>query len=431
MRKITIFIVGLTAIILFSTQQTDFVYGTTLSENELRQTSLAPSQLKNIDKIQINGEQDFLNQASENNWPGDGSSSTPFVIDGYNTNYIEISKTNDTYFILQNNTISDLTTDYFVLPKIVLTQVTGAIVRTNSIISKYYGISLHSTQSSEISDNSILIELLCGSCNSFGIYLNDMDGDNSFGNVIRGNYIDGYGSGIILFGYDNFIYSNYITYSSLDQWGGSWGHDIHILSNGNEITRNTISNKYGYGVLIQEGERNKIFENNFISNSISLSSPSFSYKNQAGDFKYSVGPYNSSDYNLYESSYWSDWTALSIDSNNDNILDDPYTIDNNWNLIEDISPSTLKYHVIAVLNIDDALEDTKEDDKEEIEIYELLILPFQGRSLIGILISVISIGFLSYYKLYTPRMKKETISITKKIGNEISSIFQNHRSFFI
>lgn len=416
--------VSLISMLIFIIIQSNSVSGQIFSENDMSQNQIRFSELISKNKIEINGEQDFINQANSNNWVGNGSEPSPYIIDGYLTNYIEISNTNNLFFILQNNTINGITAEYDALPKIALSGVSGAIVRTNSIISNYFGISLQSTKLSEISDNTIEINLICGSCNSFGIYLDSNDDGSSFGNIVRRNLIDSYGSGIILMGYNNFVDSNFITYSSLDQWGASWGHGIHILSDNNEITRNTISNKYGYGVLVQEGGRNIIDENNFISNSISLSNPTFSYNKQAGDYKSTAGPYDISDYNTFEGNYWSDWILISLDADDDNVLDDPYRIDNNWESVEDVSPATIKHDVLEIID-----GGNKIDEETEVDKNEALFIPFQKQIVIGILVSSI-IAIFRYNVIYLPRTKDEALTITEKIGEEISSIFQNHTSMF-
>ncbi|MCE7734644.1 MAG: hypothetical protein GPJ54_07200 [Candidatus Heimdallarchaeota archaeon] len=413
--KYYLFLVGL---ILLQFFQIDYAIGIDEGNITSEHSSLELSSQKEVEEIRLNGVEEFLTNVELNNWQGDGTKASPYIIEGYRANFVYISNTSDIYFIFQNNTVES-SSKYFDLPRMILSNVTGAIVRSNTISSNLFGILLQSTKLSEISENTITITGFSSCCTSYGIFLQNLENAESFGNIIRRNYIDSYGSGIILLGDNNFVDSNHITYTKQDQWGGSWGHGIHVISNRNEITRNTISYKYGYGILLENSHNNNITKNNFVSNSLSLSQPTYSYQNQAGDYKFAAVQLTNSNY--FEGNFWSEWNDISSDLDGDNTLDDPYLIDNNWGQIEDSSPSKLLF---LTLPIDEIGNKISEDS--EVKGNQVLYLPLETQILIGILFSLSAA--LAYYFVYLPRIKDETLHVSKTIAKEISSVFHNRPS---
>jgi parallel beta-helix repeat protein len=145
------------------------------STNVLKTSSLVSMQYENHSSILIDGNADFNAQASTENWPGNGTASAPYDIDGYNITdpserYLVEIKNTDVYFQVSNCLLSQGMTG------IRLNNVTNAYLFNNSVTENVYGIYLKFSHNNTIWSNTI------SSNGRIGIWF-----DNSGGNVLRDN----------------------------------------------------------------------------------------------------------------------------------------------------------------------------------------------------------------------------------------------------
>ncbi|MFX1283027.1 MAG: right-handed parallel beta-helix repeat-containing protein [Promethearchaeota archaeon] len=116
-----------------------------------------------IHQITINGNNNFSTLIRDENWPGDGTSSNPYVIEGLTLNgpnsiaLISIWNT-DAYFIINNCTLNGGAIG------ILLTNVTNAYISNSLIQNNNRGIYLNLSNNNLIADNTITI-------NKYGILL--------------------------------------------------------------------------------------------------------------------------------------------------------------------------------------------------------------------------------------------------------------------
>lgn len=100
---------------------------------------------------------------------------------------------------------------------------------------------------------------------------------------------------------------------------------IHLfVSNNNDVIENTIKNNNNYGIYFRYSSRNNLIAfNNFISNANNAYSyGSVNTWNSPEQITYT---YLGNTYTNYLGNYWDDY--IDIDSNNDGIWDNPYSID--------------------------------------------------------------------------------------------------------
>ncbi|MHA2365219.1 MAG: NosD domain-containing protein, partial [Candidatus Hodarchaeales archaeon] len=173
--------------------------------------------------ISINGNLDFYNQANNENWIGNGTILSPFLITGYNitgnglVTLIEISNTN-IYFIIKNNLINGG------LDNIYFFNVTHGQIRYNQI------------------NNS----------NNFGIYL-----FNSLNNSITDNINNNSNRGLFLKNSDFQEIINNTIISS--------GYSIHLdNATSNIFSNNNFTSKGNYAVLLEKSSKFNSFLNNSI-----------------------------------------------------------------------------------------------------------------------------------------------------------------------
>ena len=181
--------------------------------------------------IEITSNGDFTTQG----WPGDGSPTTPFVINDLEINAsltepgISITGT-DVHFIISNCSIHG----GFVDSKgIVLNDVENAVIFNNTCYEGGIGILLNQT------DGISLIENKCYSMNRAGIYL-----DGSDDNTIQRNMATDCWDGIYLERSSfNFVDENFCA-------GNNWGIDLYWTSNDNDVYNNTLISNIECGILL-------------------------------------------------------------------------------------------------------------------------------------------------------------------------------------
>ncbi|MFX1254245.1 MAG: right-handed parallel beta-helix repeat-containing protein [Promethearchaeota archaeon] len=219
--------------------------------------------------IRIDGNTDFNLQANERNWPGDGSSVTPYVIDGYilsgtANNLIEIRNT-DVHFQITNCHISD---GYF---GIYLSGVKNGYVYENTITNHQFdGIFLvDSSTKCIISNNTIYnttgvgVRLFNSSNNyisSNKLYNHQWSGINlntSQNNVIRNNTSSNTNVGIELyFSNNNTLYNN-VLYNNV-----YYGFTFNAASQDNEAKWNDLKeNGSGTPQVADDGQNNTLLNN--------------------------------------------------------------------------------------------------------------------------------------------------------------------------
>ena len=104
--------------------------------------------------ININGNDDFINQANAEDWPGEGTALNPYVISGYEivgsgSEYLIYIWQTDIYFQIKD---CELDNGYF---GIYLGYVTNGEVSSNVITNNDEGIRLRNSDNSAISNNVI------------------------------------------------------------------------------------------------------------------------------------------------------------------------------------------------------------------------------------------------------------------------------------
>lgn len=223
------------------------------------------------DPIYIENNSDFESQASLNGWDGDGSETTPYIIEGYNLTSIEILDP-QAYFIIRNCLI-------FGGDGILLMRANAGVIEANIILETRDGVELRECYGINISNNRIF------DCYSQGIHIRDSRNCIIIENLMYGQslHVD---EVILLQNSQNCtIEKNNLTHNSHCDSVISIesGEDIIIRANSithNEdgifirgwkvrINNNTISNNNGDAIYIGEGWRgtemtisyNSIFNN--------------------------------------------------------------------------------------------------------------------------------------------------------------------------
>lgn len=333
------------------------------------------------DPIFIDGNTHFRATVIAKNWFGDGSESTPYVIDRLHiigprsSNLIEIRNT-DLHFKINNCILSGGNGGIF------LSNVKNGIISYNNISKNICGISLNYSTNNIISWDTITHNLL------EGIFLDSSRNSTLSDNIIRENLWTGVelwnsgnsnlsdnlvtnnnGSGIILgrsrgcFISSNNVSSNkytgiklldsescillenFIVHNNLN--GISFGNASNakifnnvVLSNRwfgiriydssrNIFTNNTLSNNHRYGILLESSsEDNKVIQNDFIGN-------------YGVDYSQA---FDDGENNEFVYNYWDEWT--SPDTNADGVVDLSYLIDGNAGN-QDTHPLVSQYLIIS------------------------------------------------------------------------------------
>jgi parallel beta-helix repeat protein len=338
--------------------------------------------------IHIYGNDEFQATAIAQNWPGDGSSSAPYVIDGLvlsgTNSFIEI-RNSDVYFQISNCDISygyngiylyNVKNGHIVNNTIynndhgiLLDNSNNCIIANNTLHDNDWGVSLWSSENNIIINNNVYNKTATGW--DGGILL-----QTAKNNIISDNMIHRCFRGIILeSSIHNTISNNKI--SQTDEDGIGLGFSDH-----NTIVNNTVFDNYGNGINHWDSNNNKISNNiifnnhdgivlsrshnHFISNNTVYDCPNgitlwdsnhniisnnkvyncngihlwhddipsqnntvtrndLSSNNPWGGSQASDDGAN----NVFAYNYWSEWT--SPDANGDGVVDKPYVIDGSAN----------------------------------------------------------------------------------------------------
>jgi parallel beta-helix repeat protein len=298
---------------------------------------------ENNSSVSIDGNIDFINQANNNGWSGNGTIEAPFSIEYLillnKATGIEIRNT-DLYFSIGNCGI-------------------------NSSKEEAIGISIHNSSNGLIFDNRInfcAIGILLNNTSSINITRNYLEnGDlgvyclNSKLNVFTKNTISTYiFEGLILYNCNNtniidnsitqcylginieYCYISVLSYNKLffnaegikifigDEFvverniatDGNVGFSLSKVNN-TSIINNTIRNNYYYGLLLHRSSNITIYWNSFIQNN------AYTGTSQANDDTWGTQG------NFFYFNYWDEW--ITPDKDTDGVVDIPYAIDGNSN----------------------------------------------------------------------------------------------------
>ncbi|MFX0087636.1 MAG: right-handed parallel beta-helix repeat-containing protein [Candidatus Hodarchaeota archaeon] len=260
---------------------------------------LAFNQYENHDPITINGNTDFRNQAIDEKWLGNGTTSDPYIIGGlsiignnsgdlirisntdlhfridncflfggyngislYNfntgdiTNSIIINNIDGLYLsssantTVINNTIADN-----IHHGIRFTSIADSTVVNNTIINNYWAaVSLTSSVNCTLANNTI------ASNDGYGIRLNS----SNFSLIFDNNISDNNWGGIRVDYSTNNTISNNIIFNNKGV-----GVSLIISDYGN-VANNTIMNNYGYGVHLNFSNFSLLLSNNVSDNNLTL-----------------------------------------------------------------------------------------------------------------------------------------------------------------
>jgi len=247
-------LISLLLVLLFVMNSTGTLgFSSTITEHE---NAILAGTYIDHDFIAILGNEDFLQQASLENWEGSGTAEDPIIISGYRIrmarHLLRVVNT-DLHFIFQGNYLDGVDGSWCGL---YLANATNGVIRdtivVNSAIS-FHMINIHNCNliNNTLYDNfnqGVTLELVCT------------------GNIIANNHIyNNRMSGVLLdFGCEN----NTVANNTIHDNGGSgvefWPDSVEYSAKGNLVTNNTIS-RQSLGISVQ-GYRNLIV-NNTITNS--------------------------------------------------------------------------------------------------------------------------------------------------------------------
>jgi parallel beta-helix repeat protein len=216
--------------------------------------------------IIINGESQLVSTVASEGWIGDGTSTSPYIISGYDI-------TASTYCIYIANTVSYVTISNCNLhgassyAGIVLNNVQHVLATNNICSNNYYGIYMYGGSSNNtLSSNNvngnnymgIIVEnshynLIVNNICTSGAYDSGIRITGSNYNIISGNTLTGHFHSILI------SYSNYNTVSNNNCNGGSYNCILLGTANYNIVSNNTCysssnSGEYsGNGIQLESG----------------------------------------------------------------------------------------------------------------------------------------------------------------------------------
>lgn len=307
--------------------------------------------------LSINGNNDFKAQAEEENWPGEGTLSAPFLIDGLNITsqmtrpLIDIRNT-DVYFQIRKCLLKEG------MYGITLVNVMNGYLTSNTIINNEYGIYSSYSENNSMFGNTIannsrrgVVNYYCRNNNlSSNIVANNIETGihiyHSGGSILSNNEVINNSEGIELDGLYNILIGNIISHTN-----GYAG--IYLVEGGYGIlSGNMIVDNNGDGIMIDTG--GNTISGNIIANNSGRGIGVGGYNNkiQANIFQGNYQPYQASDHgsnNVFSHNYWDNWTTP--DDNEDGIVDQPYFITGFADNV-DPSPSVCPYHLLpgVILN---------------------------------------------------------------------------------
>lgn len=316
------------------------------------------SDLIEIDYIGINGDDELLQMAEDNGWPGSGYEWDPIKIEGYyfrNALHMFVVDNTELYWEFSNNVLDGIDDRYC---EIVIGNLRNGKISNNYFTRGSVGIHTIRVHDCQFSGNVF--------------YNQSWDGillEYSYNNIIIGNeFIDEGEAGVLAWvdSYENNILYNEVYGSPYGFmfWDGSYGnmvqhnsiHDLSlrgldiqtsnnivrnndiydcesdailILQPGTEIIENLIYNNGGYGVNLGSESGDAIIENNIIINCENggiILHRSDNSQIRWNDF-YDNSDFQAWDYgdnNIFSDNYWHEWVGN--DTNSNDIIDEPKLI---------------------------------------------------------------------------------------------------------
>ncbi len=323
-----------------------------------------PEPLVQHDPIKINDDSEFLVEAANNGWAGDGTPADPFIIENYTIDAdgytYGIFIANTTYdFIIKDTEIfqASLTDwDWNLGAGITLFNCTNSTIANNHLHNNSNGVYTRETFNISIYDNNIRN---CGN----GI----LSASDSTENKIIANFISQSSTGIYLSYSDStFVEYNYVTGSSSKSIDvvGSLGSHIYkntmesnskgicfFESHNNEILGNDLNGTSGIGLNIVDSDHNTIRSNriSFSSEEGILLGKVWNEGSMYNEVYHNNLYYNNGSFDQYdpmhvqardlgkdnkwnntegEGNYWFDWAYNNNtnDADHDGIINWPYVI---------------------------------------------------------------------------------------------------------
>jgi parallel beta-helix repeat protein len=315
-------------------------YQTALESSEEIILEVTSAQYVNHNPININGNDDFISQATTEGWPGDGTLSTPYIIEkliitgSSGINSINIRDT-DVYFRIQHCTLSGGEIG------ISLTKVNNGYIYNNTVSNNQVGIILWDSST----NNVIINNTACYNIDAEGIGLHACDNNTIIGNVAYKN-----NAGILLWdsSINNVIINNSAYSNNIEGIGlhavdyniikGNHAYDnlagvlIWEFSNYNRILFNTLSFNT-LGIIIKSNSNRLIGNSIYYSDEVDLeieqgySNNSIIVNNFITDDLQQI--YDRGFDNDFKNNYWLNWIAP--DTNDDGIVDLPFPINGGAN----------------------------------------------------------------------------------------------------
>lgn len=271
----------------------------TTSENIFFSSSVSKVSLSNYvehDPISIDGNDDFINQATLKGWPGDGSEVNPYVIDSlavsdYSGKLISISNT-DLYFQIRNcliidgvvsislnnamngyifnNTVFDTIGGGNERWGVLLTESDNNFISNNTFYNLEFALQLDSSSDENTLTGNVLYDninpiMISGTYNRItnnSIFNNDMGVTifNSMFITFSFNWVKNNGGyGVVLQSCDNSI----LNQNSIE------GNNVGFFlgnSHANSFFKNSINNNNGGGFYIADSNNNILISNNVNNN---------------------------------------------------------------------------------------------------------------------------------------------------------------------
>ncbi|MHA2139735.1 MAG: right-handed parallel beta-helix repeat-containing protein [Candidatus Hodarchaeales archaeon] len=273
------------------------------SLNKLSFTPVHKGMIADI-PIYIDGNDNFVNQAWMNGWPGDGTYVSPYIIEEINLPIafvygIAILNTN-VHFEISNCIINGGSEGIHVR------NVSNGYISGNTITNATQsGIWALNSRDCTVSNNSITD---CGD----GISIDNSSNLTLEDNLVTSNIADGIN---LHFSHYSVVIDNSITNNS------HTGLNVDESEN-NILYGNIVMNNSYYGITLEHGTRNNTISNHYFGG------------NNGGNCQATDNGIS----NIIEYNYWDDW--LRPDSDKDGIVDSPYEIDGTANN-RDLYPITL------------------------------------------------------------------------------------------
>jgi len=340
---------------------TETTYNVSSEKSEIHPL-LEPSTLADlieIDYMAINGDDELLQMAEDNDWPGAGFEWDPILIQGYyfrNAVHMFVVDNTELYWEFSNNVLDGIDDRYC--------EIVIGNLRNGKIANNYFtrgsvgihtirvhdcqfvrnvfynqswdGILLEYSYNNIIIDNEFIDEGEGGILawvDSYGnnIMYNDVHGspygflfwDGSYGNTVQYNSINNISfKGLDIQTENNIIRENEI----FDIEGDA----VSVSESGTKIRKNLIYNSRGYGIHLYSESGLAVIENNVIINcenggiNLHSSDNSLIQKNDFYD-SHEFQAWDFGDNNIFNDNYWHEWIGNDTDDNG--IIDVPKLIE--------------------------------------------------------------------------------------------------------